>query len=326
MMARPDVAMVLAAGRGERMRPLSEVVAKPALPLPGGAVISWSMRLAAAAGARRIVVNVWHLADTMEAAVRRTAVDLGTVEVLVSREPELLDTAGGLAWARDQSLLESDGPVLVANGDVVLDLDLEPVFRRHAAGNDAVTLALLPHTDPSGWSRVGLDAAGMITTIRRPGAPEPGEQPLLYPGVMVVSRQALQLIPSGIGGIPDRLWASAQRSGLLGGALVSGRWQEVGRPSAYLETALSLIKDSNRIDGDADIDATADIGSSFVGSGVRVGPRASIHESVVAEGAVVSESAVLSRSVVLGEVVVQPGERLRHEVLTPGCRRTLSST
>ena len=68
--SRPTTAMVLAAGRGQRMRPLSDTLPKPALPLPGGPLVAWAMRQATASGAHRMVVNSWHLAPLMEEAIR----------------------------------------------------------------------------------------------------------------------------------------------------------------------------------------------------------------------------------------------------------------
>ena len=142
--------MVLAAGRGERMRPLSDVLPKPALPLIDRPVVASAIRLAAARDAR-VTVNIWHLADLMERALGE--IDAAT-RVTVSRESELMGTAGGIALARDRGLLGDAGPVLIVNGDSLLNLDLEPLYRRMASTDDLVSLALLPHLDPLRWSRL----------------------------------------------------------------------------------------------------------------------------------------------------------------------------
>ena len=131
------VAMVLAAGRGVRMRPLSDVLPKPALPLPEGPVVSAAVCQAAAAGIRRIVVNLWHLPELMAEALRRiTPLE---AEIRLSPEPELMGTAGGLALARDRGLLGDRGPVVVFNGDSLLQLSLEPLLERFASSRDLVT-------------------------------------------------------------------------------------------------------------------------------------------------------------------------------------------
>jgi len=309
-------AMVLAAGRGERMRPLSDVVPKPALPLPGGPLVGWSLRLVATTGADRVVVNAWHLADRMEEAVRQVEAARPGPAVVVTREPALLGTGGGLARARDLGLLGDAGPVVVANGDVVQSLDLTPLLARHAEGVDDVTLALLPHLDPCRWSRVELDHDGHVSAVRPSGTPRTGEVPLLYPGVMVVSRAALQRIPAIRCEVPDVLWEPARKARRLGGVVVSGHWREVGTPTAYREAAVALCGDRSRVADGARVDPGATLVSSFVGPGCRVAEGAIVESSVLAAGASVGVDARVTRSVVLGPVAVPAGAAMRDEVST----------
>jgi len=310
--------MVLAAGRGERMRPLSDVAPKPALPLPGGPLVGWSLRLLATTGADRLVVNTWHLAARMEEAVRQVETGRRDLAVVVTREPDLLGTAGGLARARDLGLLGEAGPVVVANGDVVQSLDLGPLLARHAEGVDDVTLALLPHLDPRRWSRVELDQDGHVSAVRPSGPPQPGEVPLLYPGVMVVSRDALDRIPAARCEVPEVLWDPARRARRLGGVVVSGHWREVGTPTAYRETAVALCGDRSRVAADARVDPGATLVSSFVGPGGRVAESAVVESSVIAEGASVGAGARVTRSIVLGPVEVSAGATVHDQVLTSG--------
>jgi NDP-sugar pyrophosphorylase family protein len=310
-------AMVLAAGRGQRMRPLSDVVPKPALPLPGGPLMGWSIRLVCGLGTSRVVVNGWHLAHRVARVAAEAVGPYEGVELAVSRENELMGTAGGIALARDRGLLGDDGPVVVANGDVVQALDLAPVLERHDSGVDDVTLALLPHLDPLRWSRVEVDPVGRVTTLRPPGPPTTTEVPLLYPGVMVVSRSALDRLPSGPGETPERLWAPARSEGRLGGVVVSGHWREVGTPEAYLETALALCCGRARADADAAVDPAARVANAFIGEGSRVEADAVVDSSVVAEGATVGRGAHVVRSVIFGRVRIEAGAEVADEVRVP---------
>ena len=298
--------MVLAAGRGERMRPLSDVVPKPALPLPDGRVVSSPLRLAAAADVRSVTVNLWHLADRMERALRGT--DLQGITIATSREETLMGTAGGLALARSRGLLGHAGPVLVVNGDCVLSLELEPLLARVAEADDLVTLALLPHPDPRRWSRVVLGAAGDVTAMLPPGPPAPDEVPFLYPGVMAVSRQALDALPVEPLATPEGLWEPARAAGRLGGVVVPGRWREVGTPAAYLEAALDQLAGRSFVDETASMGPRVTLRATFVGEEGRVGPDAVLAESVIACGATVGPGARVSRSVLLGRIKVRAGE------------------
>ena len=298
--------MVLAAGRGERMRPLSDVLPKPALPLPDGPVVSSALRVAAAAGACRVTVNLWHLAEPMERALRR--LELPGVTIATSREETLMGTAGGLALARDRGLLGRDGPVLVINGDCLLSLELEALLERCATGDDLVTLALMPHPDPDRWSRVVLGEAGTVTAMLPPGEPAPGEAPFLYPGVMVVSREALDALPVQPLATPEALWEPARAAGRLGGVVVRGRWREVGTPAGYLEAALDRLGGHSAVDPTASIDPAATVRSTFVGARAGVAAGAVVEESVLACGAAVGAGARVVRSVVLGPVAIAEGE------------------
>ncbi len=305
-------AMVLAAGRGTRMQPLTRVLPKPALPVLHRPLVAWALDQAVAAGAPRVVVNSWHLAPALEAVLERLG---GEVPLAVSREHELMDTAGGLALARERGLLGREGPVLVLNGDGLYGLDLRPVLERHLEGQEDVTLALLPHLDPARWARVLLDSAGRVREILPPGPPAPGEVPLLYPGAMMLSRRALEALPVEPAGIPERLWRPAMASGRMGGVVVAGHWREVGTPRAYLEAVLERLGERSWVAPDARVAGGAVVGRSMVGARSRVAPSAVVAESILAEGAEVEPGARVIRSVLLGPVRIPSGRTASEEVL-----------
>ena len=313
MMATPfPVAVILAAGRGERMRPLSSVVPKPALDLPDGPVISSAMRLAAAAGVERIVVNTWHLADRMAQAVAE--VELDHVEVVFSEEQQLMGGAGGLALARQRGLLGRDGPILVVNGDGVLGLDIRALASRHLEKGHAVTLALLPHPDPTRWSRVVLDTDGRVEAIRAAGRPGALEAPFLYPGVMVVGRETLDTLPLRPGPVPDLLWGPALAADRLGGVVVAGHWREVGTPSEYLDVVTQRLSGKTSAHATASVDSSASLADTFVGRHATIEAGAVVEASVIGEGAVVRRNARVVRSVLLGGVEAACGETIEDDI------------
>jgi len=295
------------------MRPLTSVLPKPALPMPDGPVVASALRLAASAGAIRIVVNVCHLAEQMAEAVARVAIN--GVEIELSFEDELMGTAGGLAMARDRGLLGDTGSVLVVNGDGALGLDLEGFAEHHLAHGDLVTLALLPHLDPERWSRVLLDADERVLDIHPPGRPGRLEVPFLYPGVMAVRREALDALPAIPGEIPASLWDPAQAGQRLGGLVVAGHWREIGTPTDYLEVSLLCLAGAAAIDPSATVATDATLENSFVGRDALVLDGATIEESVVAEGASVGRGAHVKRSVLLGAVEINPNEKIFGQIL-----------
>lgn len=309
-------AMILAAGLGKRMRPLTSVLPKPALPMTDGPVVASALRLAASAGATQIVVNVSHLAEQMAEAV--SEVTMGGIEIALSFEDQLMGTAGGLAMARDRGLLGNENSVLVINGDGALGLNLEGFAEHHLASGDLVTLALLPHLDPEQWSRVVLDVDERVTEIHPPGRPGPHEVPFLYPGVMAVHRNALDALPATPGEIPAALWNPAQNERKLGGLVVAGHWREIGTPTDYLEVMLLRLAGTTWIHPSAKISTGASIRNSFVGRKAVVSDRAVIAESVVAEEAQIGKGALVTRSVLLGAVEIAADENVVGEFRATG--------
>jgi NDP-sugar pyrophosphorylase family protein len=270
------------------------------------------MRLAEAAGVERIVVNTWHLAHRMAQAVAE--VELDHVEVVFSEEKRLMGTAGGLALARLRGHLGRTGPILVLNGDGVLGLDIQALAARHLERKDAVTLALLPHLDPTRWSRIVLDTDGHVETIRAPGRPDALEAPFLYPGVMAVGREALDALPVEPSQVPDLLWGPAQAAGRLGGVVVAGHWREVGTPSDYLEVVTQRLARRTSVHATANVDSSAALADSFVARAATIEAGAMLKATVVGEGAIVRKGARVVRSVLLGAVETTPGEIIEDEI------------
>ncbi len=303
-------AMVLAAGRGERMRPLSEVLPKPALPLPNGPLVASSLQLAAAL-AEQVVVNTWHLADQMEQALTRVA--LGGSKLQISPEATLMGTAGGLALARYRGLLGGD-PVLVLNGDVVLNLDLQPLLSHHHQHHNLITLALIPHPDPTAWSQV-VCTDGQVTSFLPAGAAAVA-QALLYPGAMLISQQLLKTLPVTTGDTMELLWQPALRQGRLGGAVVSGQWREVGTPTAYLNAVHSQLNGQCRIDEFATVANQATLDATFVGPDTLIEAGATVSASVISHGAIVRSGARITGSVLLGPVEATTDTTTTDQLLT----------
>ncbi len=310
----PPVAMIFAAGRGRRMQPLSDVVPKPALPVPGGPVVSWALRLVARCGVPNAVLNSWWLAQTMEEAAAEALPP--ELNLRFSREEHLMETAGGLALARDRGLLGTDGPVLIVNGDGILNLDLKDLFRRHRESEDLVTLGLSPHLGPELWSRVVLDRGGLVSAILPPGTPAAGEVPLLYPGVMVIAREALDTLQTTPSGVASALWTPARAQARLGGVLVSGHWREVGRTPDYLEAVMALLGDRNDVHASARVAPSAVLNQTLIGPDVTIDQEAVINQGIISHGAVIGAGARIIRSVVLGNVRVEAGRTMTDEIQT----------
>src|SRR5436190_5873986 len=131
-------AMLLAAGRGERLRPLTDRMPKPLVPVGGKPLIAWHLERLAAGGCREAVANVSHLGEQIVKYVQSSSFGL---RVAFSREAEPLETAGGIAQALP---LLGPSPFLLVNGDIYCEIDFRPLLA-HELGDNLAHLVLVPN-------------------------------------------------------------------------------------------------------------------------------------------------------------------------------------
>jgi MurNAc alpha-1-phosphate uridylyltransferase len=210
-------AMILAAGRGERMRPLTDTCPKPLLPVGGRPLIAWHLDALAAAGIREIVINHAHLGSMIEQALGD-----GTrwgVSIAYSREPRALETAGGIANALP---LLGETPFLVVNGDVWCDFD----FRRCATIAAQMSASHLlawcvlvdnPAHHPEG--DFGVDR-GMLSLDAQPRR--------TFSGIGIYAPRLFESIPPGCSAALAPLLRQAISLGRAGAEYHFGRWVDVG--------------------------------------------------------------------------------------------------
>lgn len=219
----PKTAMVLAAGLGKRMRPLTDDRPKPLVEVAGKALIDYALDRFAAAGIARAVVNVHYFADMLEAHLKQRA----RPQILISDERgALLETGGGLKKAAP---LLGSAAFYCANTDaILLDEDGEEACRLLARGFDPETmdalLLLVPRERTSGYQGAGdFDIAADKRIAFRAG-PTAAH---VFTGLQILSPQLLEDAPEEA--FSTRLlWERAQRKGRLYGAVYSGSWMHVG--------------------------------------------------------------------------------------------------
>src|SRR5919197_314256 len=188
------VGMILCAGLGTRLRPLTERVPKPAVPVCGVPLLRYALALLAHAGVRRAVVNVHHLPDAMAAAAHGAARAVG-LDLAVSREPVIAGTGGALREAR-APLAGADAIALV-NGDVLFDLDVAAALAAHRASGALATMVLMEMPPGASYAAVEVDAAGAVRRIAGRFGPG-GERlaPWHFTGVHVLSPALLDEVAS----------------------------------------------------------------------------------------------------------------------------------
>lgn len=233
-------AMVLAAGFGTRLRPVTETVPKALVPVGGRPMIEYPIRALAAAGVERVVVNLHHLGDRIPAALgdgRR----LG-VEILYSPEETILETGGGIARARP---LLGDGDAFVVNCDALTDADLATLARRHVESGAAATLLLREDPDAARYGLVETTTDERIGRFLGRLAPdvEPSVlRPRMFCGVQVISPALDEWMPPAASfSITRDVYAPAVADGArLLGVDHRGYWKDLGTPASLAEAERDL--------------------------------------------------------------------------------------
>ena len=228
-MSRPTVAMVLAAGYGVRMRPLTETRPKPLIEVAGRTMLDRVLDRLQGAGLRRAVVNHHHLGAMIEAHLAQR----DDFDFALSAEAELLDTGGGVAKALP---LLGQQPFFVVNGDVVWLDGLSPAFERLAVawddGKMDALLLLHPVVAAHGYEGNGDYFASSTGQLRRRREREVA--PFIFAGLQILSPKLFAGAPEGAFSL-NRLYDKAEAAGRLWGIRHDGEWFHVGTPEGLNE-------------------------------------------------------------------------------------------
>jgi len=303
-------ALVLTAGHGTRLRPLSDIRAKPAIPVAGEPMIRRIIRWLVSCGITDLVLNLHHRPETLTAVVGDGA-DLSARVRYSWEQPQVLGSAGGPRLALP--LLAAD-TFLIVNGDTLTDLDLEAIVAAHTASEALVTLALVPNREFSRYGGVQLDDAGSVIGFVRRGPAAAGSWH--YIGVQVVNASVFASLrphvphPS-IGGIYDALIASAP--GVLRGFTCDTEFWDVGTVADYWHTSMAFMRKEGQ-DG------------SSVGRGAVLDPSAQIDGSILWDDVIVGSDAVVDRCIVTDGVSIPAGARYQDAVLVAGDGSTVQAT
>jgi len=294
-------ALVLAAGLGTRLRPLTDVRAKPAIPVAGEPMIrriaAWLVRN----GVPDLVVNLHHLPSTLT-GVLGDGSDLAARVRYSWEQPIVLGSAGGPRQALD--ILGAD-PFFIVNGDTLTDLEMAGLARAHAASGAMVTLALVPNVRPDRYGGVRIDDDGVVVGFPRRGRAAVGSHHFI--GVQMAHATAFRALPAGvradsIGGLYDRMLA--ERPGSIRGYVCEASFFDVGTASDYWQTSMAI----------AHRDGVSEV---CRGHSSRIDPSAAVTRSILWDDVDVGAGCVLDACIVADGVRVPPGSRYERAVLVP---------
>ncbi len=316
------VGMVLAAGLGTRLRPLTDLLPKPAVPVAGLPLVRFAFARLRAAGARRVVVNAHHLAADMERVAAGSAEAVG-VALSVSRESVIAGTGGALREAR--AFLAGADAIVLWNGDILFDVDLAAVVAAHRESRALATMVLAPMPEGARYATVDVDQGMAVRRIAGIGPGGDGLVPLHFTGVHVLSPALLDHVPDHPFScdVNRSVYPPLLAAGRVRAVVAGGYWNDLGTPERYLEANLDLLSGGGPValpGADPLAGAEARDGRVFVAEGASVDPSARLRGPVlVSAGVVVSAGAVVGPGAVLGEGSrVGHGASVERAVVWPG--------
>jgi len=299
-------ALVLAAGLGTRLRPLTLARAKAAAPVDGEPLVRRTIRWLVGHGVRDLIVNLHHKPESIAAAVGDGS-DLGA-RVRYSWESPVLGSAGGprhaLPLLLDGQQRGALPTFVLVNGDTLTDVDVPAMIAQHRRTGALVTMALIANPRPDKYGGVLLDGDHAVTGFTRRGNLQPSFH---FIGPQVVEAEAFIGLEDGVPaesvvGLYPALMTS--RPGSVKGFVSNAAFRDIGTPADLLQTSLDLAAADGRAERprwghNVHVAATARVTRSVLWDNVSVGAGAVLTECVVADGVHVPDGAVMTRCAIV---------------------------
>ena len=319
-------AMILAAGYGTRLWPLTLDRAKPALPFMGRPLVGYVAEYLARFGCGEIIVNLHHRPESVRAALgdgRNFGVRLHYVE-----EPEILGTSGAIDNAR--AFLDG-GTFIVINGKIATDIDLGEALETHRRERALATLVLRPNVERERYSTVEVEGHLVKSFGGNPAPPSdnagggasgattaPGDRrgaedaPLMFTGIQILEPRIFEYIPRGVfsHSVTDVYVPAIARGERVAAHVGGGMWHELSTIRRYRDISLTLMRLEGRdvqIGAGSVVEAGADVGEAILWEDVRVEAGARVRRAIlgagvrIGRGEVVEDAAVVRAALIRGE-------------------------
>lgn len=309
-------AIVLSAGYGTRLWPLTEDRTKPAIPILGKPLVGYVAEYLASYGIDEIVVNLHHRPESVRRALghgSQFGVKLHYVE-----EPVILGTSGALDNTREFFEHET---FVVVNGKIITDIDLSAALETHRSTNALATLILLPNTRRERFSVIETEGGWIKGFGGMPAANDAGPVPLMFTGIHILEPRILEYVPRGV--FSDsviHVYPQAIAKGeLIGAHVASGKWRELSTLKRYLDISVELLRESGNtyVTGqDTKISQSSTVIDSVLWDEVKVGAGARVNRAVLADNVTISEGEVIENAIVVPRELVEG--KTRPEKALPG--------
>ena len=293
-------AMILSAGYGTRLWPLTEDRTKPAIPILGKPLVGYVAEYLARYGCDEIVVNLHHRPESVRRALgdgSKFGVKLHYVE-----EPEILGTSGGVDNAR--ALLDGE-TFIVINGKIITDIDLHAALETHRRTRALATLVVLPNPSCEPFSIVNAKEGRLAGFGGMPSATDfvGLDPPLMFTGIQILEPAIFDYIPRGVfsHSTTDVYPQAVARNECVALHVAEGNWYELSTLRRYLDISLRLLMQTGA--------------NMSAGSGCQISASAEVNEAILWDNVVVEEGARVYRSILADNVRVDAGSIIENAAL-----------
>lgn len=317
-------ALILAGGKGTRLRPLTVYTPKPIVPVMNRPFLLYQLEILAKAGITDIVLSLSYQPDKIEDLLGDGS-DHG-VRLSYVTESSPMGTGGAYRNAADWL----NEMTIVLNGDILTDVDIAAIIDFHKEHSSAATLTLTPVEDPSAYGLVQTDGGRVQRFLEKPKPEEAAKQGVntINAGIYILEPSILDLIPAGEARSFEYDVFPAileKKLPFFGFVMEKGYWRDLGNPKSYLEAHHDFF--DGRLTGFAvDRDAVSDVATtaavdrdSIIGPGCVIKPGARIIRSALGPGVHVEEKAVVENSVIWPHARISAAAEVRDAVVGRNC-------
>ena len=299
-------AMILAAGFGTRLFPLTIDRTKPAIPFLGKPLVGYVAEYVAKFGFNEIVVNLHHQPQSVISALGDGA-DFGVHIDYTLEEPEILGTAGALDNARE---LLADDTFLIVNGKIITDIDIAAAVETHKASGALATMILKPNAKREKFTIVDVedglvrgfgDFARPFTEDEIRDTVHDAFTPLMFTGIHIMEPQVFDYIPRGIYSdiVPVFYRPALEKGEKIAAHVTDANWFELSTIPRYLDISLAMMDGCN----------------VFSGNGLRAAASSSVRDSVLWDDVTLGEDVNLYRTIVADGVTIESGEHFENAAI-----------
>jgi NDP-sugar pyrophosphorylase family protein len=292
--------MILSAGYGTRLWPLTEDRTKPAIPILGKPLVGYVAEYLAGYGCDEIVVNLHHRPESVRAALGDGS-SYG-VKLRYVDEPVILGTSGALDNARDILAGET---IIVVNGKIITDIDLDSALETHRRTEAIATLVLLPNPDYQRFTVVETLDGCLKGFGSMPVQAEYAdrEAPLMFTGIQILEPRIFDYIPRGVfsHSTTDVYPQAIAKGERIATHVATGKWYDLSTPQRYLDISLAMLAERGE--------------QLAIGSACVISDRADVRQSVLWDGVVIEAGARIRRAVLADGVRIPAGEIIEEAVV-----------